>query len=136
MKRDLVEDIYRDDEILNKIRTRDDYAQNLYAAWCNMQWCPKELWPVLRQDPNKDLWSASWRGAGGIVARFRNNGEDYMDYYCSGMGGLASYDLKEGDEYMAKMKYVPEGTVTDEIATDLDRLGWFPVPYSDDDLTK
>ena len=133
MKRDLVEDIYRDDEVLNKIRTRDDYAQNLYAAWCNMQWCPKELWPILRQDPDKDLWSASWRGAGGIIARFRNQG-DYMDWYCSGMGGVATYDLEEGDAYMAKMKYVPEGTITDEIATDLDRLGWFPVPYEDDGI--
>ena len=134
MKLDLVKDIYRDDEILNKIRTRDDYAQNLYAAWCNMQWCPKELWPTLRQDPDKDLWSASWRGAGGIVADIRNCGEDYMDYYCSGMGGVATYDLKEGEEYMARMKYVPEGVITDEIATDLDRLGWFPVPYDDDGI--
>jgi hypothetical protein len=131
--RDLVEDIYRDDEVLNKIRTRDDYAQNLYAAWCNMQWCPKELWPTLRQDPDKDLWTASWRGAGGIIAQFRKQG-DYMDWYCSGMGGVATYDLEEGEAYMAKMKYVPEGTVTDEIATDLDRLGWFPVPYNDDGI--
>ena len=134
MKYDLVKDIYRDDEVLNKIRTRDDYAQNLYAAWCNMQWCPKELWPTLRQDPDKDLWSASWRGAGGIVADIRNCGEDYMDYYCSGMGGFATYDLKEGEEYMARTKFVPEGTITDEIATDLDRLGWFPVPYDDDGI--
>jgi hypothetical protein len=134
LKLDLVKDIYRDDEILNKIRTRDDYAQNLYAAWCNMQWCPKELWPTLRQDPDKDLWSASWRGAGGIVADIRNCGEDYMDYYCSGMGGVATYDLKEGEEYMARMKYVPEGVITDEIATDLDRLGWFPVPYDDNGI--
>ena len=133
MKRDLVEDIYRDDDVLNKIRTREDYAQNLYAAWCNMQWCPKELWSTLRQDPDKDFWSASWRGAGGIIAQFRKEG-DYMDWYCSGMGGVATYDLEEGDAYMAKMKYVPEGVITDEIATDLDRLGWFPVPYNDDGI--
>lgn len=133
MKYDLVEDIYRDNEVLNKIRTRDDYAQNLYAAWCNMQWCKKELWPTLRQDPDKDLWTASWRGSGGIIAQFRKQG-DYMDWYCSGMGGVATYDLEEGDAYMAKMKYVPEGTITDEIATDLDRLGWFPVPYEDDGI--
>ena len=131
--RDLVQDIYRDDDILNKIRTREDYAQNLYAAWCNMQWCPKDLWPTLRQDPDKDLWSASWRGAGGIIADFRREG-DYMDWYCSGMGGVATYDEAEGDEYMATKKYVPEGTITDEIATDLDRLGWFPVPYNDDGI--
>ena len=133
MKRDLIEDIYRDDEVLNKIRTREDYAQNLYAAWCNMQWCKKELWPTLRQDPDKDLWSASWRGAGGIIAQFRKEG-DYMDWYCSGMGGVATYNLEEGEAYMSKMKYVPEGTITDEIATDLDKLGWFPVPYDDDGI--
>jgi hypothetical protein len=133
LKRDLIEDIYRDDEVLNKIRTRDDYAQNLYAAWCNMQWCPKELWPTLRQDPDKDLWTASWRGAGGIIAQFRKEG-DYMDWYCSGMGGLATYDVEEGEAYMAKMKYVPEGIITDEIAADLNRLGWFPVPYEDDGI--
>ena len=133
MKYDLVEDIYRDDEILNKIQTREDYAQNLYAAWCNMQWCKKELWPAIRQDPEKDLWSASWRGAGGIIAQFRKQG-DYMDWYCSGMGGLATYDLEEGDKYMAEKKYVPEGHITDEIAIDLDRLGWFPVPWEDDGI--
>jgi hypothetical protein len=131
MKRDLIEDIYKDSEILGKIRTRDEYAQNLYAAWCNMRWCPRELWPALRQDPEKDLWSASWRGAGGIVAQLRNNGEDYMDYYCSGMGGVATYDEKEGEEYMNRMKFVPEGTITAEIANDLNRLGWMPVPWDD-----
>ena len=133
MKYDLVEDIRNCPEMMAKIRADDgSYAQNLYAAWCNMQWCPKEFWPILRQDPEKDLWSASWRGAGGIVADLRNKGEDYMDYYCSGMGGLATYDLEEGEAYMSKMKFVPEGQVTEEIANDFDKLGWFPVPYTDD----
>jgi hypothetical protein len=99
-----------------------------------MQWCPKEFWPILRQDPDKDLWSASWRGAGGIVANLRNKGEDYMDYYCSGMGGLATYDEQEGEAYMSKMKFVPEGQITDEIADDLNKLGWIPIPYEDDFL--
>ena len=133
MKYDLVEDIRNCPEIMAKIRADDRfYAQNLYAAWCNMQWCPKEFWPILRQDPEKDLWSASWRGAGGIVADLRNKGEDYMDYYCSGMGGFATYDEQEGEAYMSKMKFVPEGQVTEEIANDFDKLGWFPVPYTDD----
>lgn len=133
MKYDLVEDIRNSPEIMAKIRADDRrYAQNLYAAWCNMQWCPKQFWPILRQDPDKDLWSASWRGAGGIVANLRNKGEDYMDYYCSGMGGFATYDLNEGEEYMAKTGYVPEGQVTDEIAEDFNKLGWFPVPHDDD----
>lgn len=127
---DLVQDIWRDDEILNKIRTRDDYAQNLYAAFCNMQWCPRQLVPALRQDREKDLWSCSWRGAGGLIADWQGEG-DYMNWYCSGMGGLATYDEKEGDEYMSRQKYVPEGVVTEEIERDLNRLGWFPIPYDD-----
>ena len=130
---DLVQDIWRDDEILNKIRTRDDYAQNLYAAFCNMQWCPRQFVPALRQDSEKDLWTCSWRGAGGLIADWQGKG-DYMSWYCSGMGGLATYDEKEGDEYMARQKYVPEGVITDEIESDLNRIGWFPVPYNDEDL--
>lgn len=131
MKYDLVEDIRNCPEIMAKIRSRRDYAQNLYAAWCNMRWCPKDLWPAIRQDPDKDLWSASWRGAGGIVADLVNKGEDYMDYYCSGMGGVADYDT-DPDEWRKDTKFVPEGEVTEEIANDLDQLGWFPVPYEDD----
>ena len=133
MKYDLVEDIRNCPEMMAKIRADDGrYAQNLYAAWCNMQWCPKELWPTLRQDPDKDLWSASWRSAGGIVANLRNKGEDYMNYYCSGMGGVAmSY---EEDPEWKKLGHVGEGHITDEIATDLDRLGWFPVPWEDDGI--
>lgn len=131
MKYDLVEDIRNCPEIMAKIRSRRDYAQNLYAAWCNMRWCPKDLWPAIRQDHGKDLWSASWRGAGGIVADLVNKGEDYMDYYCSGMGGVAGYDT-DPDEWRKDTKFVPEGEVTEEIANDLDQLGWFPVPYEDD----
>ena len=131
--RDLEQDIWQDTEILNKIRTRDDYAQNLYAAFCNMQWCPREIFPAIRQDPKQDLWAASWRGAGGLIADWRGEG-NYMDWYCSGMGGLATYDLKEGDEYMAEHKYVPEGTITVEIEQDLNRLGWFPVPWEKDSV--
>jgi hypothetical protein len=126
----LIEDIWRDDEILNKIRTRDDYAQNLYAALCNMQYCPRDLWPILKEE----YWSCSWRAAGGLVSDFIGKG-DYMDWYCSGMGGFAALsDDQEHDaqaEFAAK-KYVPEGTVTDEIESDFNRIGWIPVPWPKD----
>lgn len=132
MKYDLVDDIRNCPEMMAKIRADNKrYAQNLYAAWCNMQWCPKELWPTLRQDPDKDLWSASWRSAGGIVADLRNKGEDYMDYYCSGMRGGLSFDGNEDDDYFEKTGFANESVITDEIADDLDKLGWFPVPYED-----
>lgn len=116
----------------DKVRTSESYAQNLYAAMCNMQWQKKDVWPILTDE----LWGASWRGAGGIVADLRCEG-DYMDWYCSGMGGIASLpeDLGNEDQLEAAMearKYVPEGHVTEEIQEDLGRLGWQPVPYDDD----
>ena len=120
-------DLMTDQHIVTRVREDQAYAQNLYAALCNTQWQHQDVWTKL-----KDItWSCSWRHAGGIVSDMRKEG-DYMDWYCSGMGGVATYNLEEGEVYMAKMKYVPEGTITDEIATDLDRLGWFPVPYDDD----
>lgn len=131
MKYDLVEDIRNCPEIMAKIRAEDRrYAQNLYAAWCNMQWCPRDLIPALRQDPKQDLWTASWRGAGGIVADLRNQNEDYMDYYCSGIRNV-EYDETE-NKWWDEAGYASEGEVKDEIAEDLARLGWFPVPYNDD----
>lgn len=132
----MTQKFYLDQEIsqspwmLEKIRTREDYAQNLYAAFCNMRWCKREMWTVL----SEDYWSASWRSAGGLVADWRNQGGDYMDYYCSGIKGGLSIDGKEDDEYFAKNGYVSEGEVTDEIADDLYKLGWVPVPYSDSEL--
>lgn len=133
MKYDLIEDIRNSPEIMAKIRAEDRrYAQNLYAAWCNMRWCPRDLIPALRQDEDKDLWSASWRGAGGIVADLRNQGEDYMDYYCSGIRNV-EYDEKE-NVWWDEAGYASEGEVKDEIAKDLASIGWFPVPYNDNDL--
>jgi hypothetical protein len=129
MQFDLVEEIKACPEIMAKIQQEDRYyAQNLYCAWSNMQWCKRELWPILKEE----YWTASWRGAGGIVAELRGQGEDYMDYYCSGMKGGLSYDTKDDDKYFEDNRYVSEGEVTDEIAEDLNKLGWMPVPYNDD----
>jgi hypothetical protein len=126
---DLVEDIKACPEIMAKLQQEDRYyAQNLYCAWSNMQWCKREMWPVLKEE----YWTASWRGAGGIVADLRGQGEDYMDYYCSGIKGGMSFDPGDDDEYFTKNRYVSEGEVTEEILNDLNKLGWFPVPYDDD----
>jgi hypothetical protein len=121
MERDLYEDLKADLEIMNKLQ-EDRYAQNVYAALCNMRWQPEEVWPVLTDE----YWSCSWRSAGGLVADLRGIGEDYMSWYCSGIGGGLTYDetLAEG--------YVPEGEVTDEIRADFARLGWHPSPWPKD----
>lgn len=113
---------------LEKVRTNPAYAQNLYAAMCNMRWQKADVFPILADQ----YWSVSWRSSGGIVAEFRDCGEDYLNYYCSGMGGLLTYDDKEGEEYMTRKKFVPEGTVTDEIREDLAKLGWSPSPWPND----
>jgi hypothetical protein len=98
----------------DKVRGSTNYAQNLYAAMCNMQWQKLETWPIL----TNEYWTASWRASGGIVATLRGEG-DYLDWYCSGIFNEGTYIEH----------YVEEGTVTDEIQTDLELLGWKPVPY-------
>jgi len=119
-------DLRSTDWILEKVRASDSYAQNLYAAMCNNDFVKREMWPILKDQ----RWSCSWRHAGGIVADMLGKG-DYIDWYCSGMGGFATYDLQEGEEYMSRKQYVPESQVTEEIEIDLNRLGWIVVKYDD-----
>ena len=130
MARQLDQDLLASEQIGVRC-TEDYYAQNLYAALCNMQWQPVEMWAVL----SDEMWSCSWRGAGGIIANIRNQvtmnpdgytgTESYIQWYCS---GLAEADT--GGE-LEPSGYVPEGKVTAEIARDLLQLGWHPVPHED-----
>lgn len=99
--------------ILEKVRNDQVYAQNLYAAMCNTDFVKNDVWPIL----SDKRWSCSWRYAGGIIADMRQEG-DYIDWYCSGIRD------KDGTE---KDKFVGEGYVTDEIRTDLLKLGWIVV---------
>jgi hypothetical protein len=126
---DLEYDLRTTSWILAKVRESDRYAQNLYAAMCNMTWQSREFWQELKGE----TWSCSWRHAGGIIADMQQKG-DYIDWYCSGMGGLnQEYDGEESNEtWQKRTGYVPEGTVTEEIELDLNKLGWRPVPYTDD----
>jgi hypothetical protein len=99
----------------------DSYAQNLYAALCNMRWQKRDVLPILKDE----YWSCTWRSAGGIVADIQGKG-DYIDWYCSGIGD----GLGNGDATGVK-GYVPEGTVTDEIENDLYVLGWVHSKWPD-----
>ena len=129
-KNNLEYDLRSSKELCDKAKASDAYAQNLYAAMCNMTWQSREFWQELKGE----TWSCSWRHAGGIVADMREEG-DYIDWYCSGIGnsdggyGLDAH-LPEKDE--SGRTYVPESHVTDEIELDLNRLGWRPIPYNDD----
>ena len=133
---DLELDLQNSKYIVEKARASESYAQNIYAAMCNMRWCKttgdsaQDTMSILKDE----LWSCSWRSAGGIVARLRREG-DYISWYCSGMGGLSGdYDPDSGEsfeEWQVRTKYVPEGQVTEEIANDFKQLGWVPIPWED-----
>ena len=98
MKPDLEKDLLSSDWIKQKCLYSKIYSQNLYAALCNNTFIF-----------NNEEWACSWRHSGGIVSEI-NNGNDYMDFYCSGISQI------EG--------FVTEGQITDEIRIDLFRLGW------------
>ena len=117
INRDLEFELKASALIVEKCKT-DRYAQNLYAALCNMEWQPTEVFPILKEE----LWYCSWRSAGRIVAEIRGEG-DYLSWYCSGIGE----GLGNGDPDGTK-GYVSEAVVTHEIKTDLKTLGWHPVP--------
>ena len=132
-------DLLTTDWILEKVRADDAYAQNLYAAICNNDFIPLDVVPILRQDPEKDYWGASWRSAGGIIADMQEKG-DYIDWYCSGIRDIGLYDhYNEKEEFTEEQlahleitkRYVPEGCITDEIRNDLQRLGWAVAPDGD-----
>ena len=117
-------DLVTTDWILEKVRAHDAYAQNLYAAMCNNGFIRLEVIPVLKGEE----WSCSWRYAGGIVADMRQQG-DYIDWYCSGIRN--DYQDEEVGNLYDQRKYVPEGCITNEIRSDLQRLGWAVAPGGD-----
>ena len=102
-------DLRTTDWILDKVRADDVYAQNLYAAMCNNDFQRLDVYPILANQ----VWSCSWRHAGGIISDMRESG-DYIDWYCSGI-------FDEGQNASGK---VAESDVTEEIENDLQRLGW------------
>lgn len=98
-QRRLDTELYEDSEIMRKVQS-NGYAHKLYAALCNTEWQPDDVIDILKEN----TWSCSWRGAGGIIADLRNEG-DYINWYCSGF----------------------EGYVHSEVEQDLKKLGWICV---------
>lgn len=122
-KNNMEYDLRSTDWILAKVRASESYAQNLYAAICNNDFCKREMWPILKEE----YWSASWRHAGGIIADMREQG-DYIDWYCSGIGNSEDgYGL----DHRRANGYVSESVVTEEIKDDLYRLGWLVIESKD-----
>ena len=113
--------------MIAKVRVREEYAQNLYAAMCNRDFQKLDVMPILKDQ----TWSCSWRYAGGIVAHMCGEG-DYIDWYCTGIRGADLTDVERAKMCQADIDryewmnehFVSEGHVTDEIRADLQRLGW------------
>lgn len=119
--------------MLEKVRTDDAYAQNLYAAMCNNTFykildenSPDTIDKILHDNIPK--WSCSWRYAGGIIADMQEKG-DYIDWYCS---GIRTQSNEEESVDSIHNKYVSESVITDEIRSDLRKLGW--IVKNEDDL--
>lgn len=133
-KNNLEYDLRTTDWILEKVK-EDRYAQNLYAALCNVRWQKCDVFPILKDE----FWHCSWRYAGGIVADMRQKG-DYIDWYCSGIRNQITdeeFNILSADQQLAYKQtqaYVSEGVVTDEIEHDLRQLGWQWSEYPEDKL--
>ena len=125
-KNNMQYDLRSTEWILAKVRESASYAQNLYAAICNNDFCKREMWPLLKEE----YWGASWRSAGGIIADMREQG-DYIDWYCSGIG---NNDSGYGLDHRQANGYVPESVVTEEIKDDLYKLGWLVIESKDNGI--
>lgn len=105
----LERDVRGSNWIVTKIRRQEIYAQNLYAALCNNDFAPKDMWAIL-----KNLtWNCSWRYAADMIADIRED-DSYINWYCSGTGF-------KGTDFTG---FVEESYVTEEIIDDFDKLGW------------
>ena len=61
-----------------RLKEDDLFAKQFYASLCNTIWF---------NESTNDLYSCSWRYAGGFIAKIRNKDETYMEFYCSGNEG-------------------------------------------------
>ncbi len=112
--RDLEAEMMADAVVINLIADKK-IAADFYRALCNMDWLASKNLPedekiIERLRGNdRDIYSCSWRHAGGIIAEIRNmhyhKNENYMDFYCSG----------------------DEGTVTPLVRECFGRMGWEPI---------
>jgi hypothetical protein len=95
--------------IVDKIRQKEIYAQNFYAALCNNIYQPQDVWGLL----TNITWDTTWHNAAVIISEIRQK-EDYLAWYGSGSGF-------KGTDYAG---FVEESYVTEEIEHDINGIGW------------
>lgn len=123
---DLEFDIVSDPEFV-ELMADDIFCAELWTAFANQDW-QKVRFPGFTEAEvvayrlanesksdwyNWDVWGASFRGMGGVIAGIRNDchnmDEDYCNWYCSNY----SIDANFGD-------------ISERVRTILARLGWEP----------
>lgn len=105
----LERDVRKTERIITKIRKKEIYAQNFYAALCNNQYQPEDVWGIL----SNIVWDCTWSYAALIVSEIRED-DSYRDWYCSGSGF-------SGTDFTG---FVEESYVTEEVESDINEIGW------------
>lgn len=98
IKIDKTSKVFKDvvrENLTDRVRDDDSFAQKLYASLCNTVWINKST---------NDIYSCTWRYAGRFVAEIRDKGEDYLNFYCSGGEGLRHSVVYNE---LKKLGYVP-----------------------------
>lgn len=107
------QDLMDSDEFKQKLRVDENFAQAFYCALENQAW-----------GKDGDVYTCSFRYAGGLVANLRCMGEGYMDFYCCGRGIFDDEEpIQEGPTAIRSC------TIRPDVAEELAKLGWYPVQY-------
>lgn len=101
----LERDIKATDWLVYRVRHDEVFAQNLYAAFCNHEFVPKDVWGIL----TNIRWSCQWHYAAGLIGEIRE--ESANRWYCSGIQLINS-------------QFVPESFVVPEIEETINVIGW------------
>jgi len=71
---------------IDKIKTDDNFAIDIYRSLCNMRW---------KKVGTNEVYNCTWRYAGELVANIRDIGENYMHFYCSGYEGQVTKEINK-----------------------------------------
>lgn len=88
-----MEDFEKAIQELNLPQRGENFRQKLYAALCNTGW-----------KKDNQAFTCSWRAAGSLVAEYSREGENYLDYYCSGGEGKVDAEIREA---LAPLEWEP-----------------------------
>ena len=101
----LVEELYHADVIIYKAQNNRDYADDLYCALCNNIW--------IKNGHESHL---SWREAASEVAKIRDKGEYYLEFYPHMSPRTVQVD--------GTTVPLGEGYISAEVREDMLHIGW------------